>query len=331
MTGVLADEPLWLVGAGSMAGEYARVLSELGQSFAVVGRSKESAATFEEVSGVPVHSGGLRSALSAADSPETAIVAVGVDQLAIVTSALVEAGVRRVLVEKPAGLNSREIQALQLTANQMGSEVLVAYNRRFYASVTTARRIIEEDGGATSCTFEVGEYSEKISELDYPESVKASWFLANTSHVLDLVINLIGAPAELAPYTSGSLSWHPAAAQFTGSGLTEFGIPFSYHGDWEAPGRWGLELCTSRRRLVLRPLEELQMIVPGTEGAKSVDIDDRLDQEFKPGLYRLAKAFLEGDDHLLCPIGEQVRNCRIYDQIAGYRDSAESIFDSGAL
>ena len=72
------------------------------------------------------------------------------------------------------------------------------------------------------------------------------------------------------------------------------------------------------------------MIVSGTENAERVDIDDRLDQEFKPGLYRLTKAFLEGDDHLLCSIGEQVRNCRIYDQIAGYEDSAEPTIDNSA-
>ncbi|SVE34416.1 uncharacterized protein METZ01_LOCUS487270, partial [marine metagenome] len=129
-----------------MAREYAKVLSALGKAFAVIGRSETSATTFEETVGVPVRRGGLLSALSASGPPAIAIVAVGIDQLASATTALAEAGTRRVLVEKPAGLNSGEIRTLLLTADQMGADILVAYNRRFFASVAAVRRIIEEDG-----------------------------------------------------------------------------------------------------------------------------------------------------------------------------------------
>ncbi len=327
MSDARADESLWLIGAGPMAQEYAKVLSALGKEFAVIGRSESSAAVFEESVGVPVRRGGLLSALSASGPPPIAIVAVGIDQLANATTALAEAGTRRVLVEKPAGLNSGEIRILLLTADQTGADILVAYNRRFYASVAAVRRIIDEDDGAVSCIFEVTEYSDKITGLNELEAVKASWFLANTSHVVDLVISLCGLPVELSTQTGGSLPWHPAAARFAGSGFTELGIMFSYHGDWEAPGRWGIEMCTRERRLVLRPMEELNMIVRGSKTMERVDIDDRLDREFKPGLYRLTKAFLSRDDRLLCHIREQVDHCSIYDRMAGYGGSVKPTED----
>ncbi len=327
MSDARADESLWLIGAGPMAQEYAKVLSALGKEFAVIGRSEASAAAFEESVGVPVRRGGLLSALSASGPPPIAIVAVGIDQLANATTALAEAGTRRVLVEKPAGLNSGEIRILLLTADQTGADILVAYNRRFYASVAAVRRIIDEDDGAVSCIFEVTEYSDKITGLNELEAVKASWFLANTSHVVDLVISLCGLPVELSTQTGGSLPWHPAAARFAGSGFTELGIMFSYHGDWEAPGRWGIEMCTRERRLVLRPMEELNMIVRGSKTMERVDIDDRLDREFKPGLYRLTKAFLSRDDRLLCHIREQVDHCSIYDRMAGYEGSVKPTED----
>ena len=327
MSDARADELLWLIGAGPMAREYARVLSALGKEFSVIGRSEASAAAFEESVGVPVQRGGLLSALSESSPPGVAIVAVGIDQLATTASALVEAGTQRVLVEKPAGLNSGEIRALLMTADQMGADVLVAYNRRFFSSVAAARRMIEDDGGVTSCLFEVTEHAGKIAKLDKPHEVKAVWFLANTSHVVDLVISLCGLPVELSTQSGGSLSWHPVASRFTGSGLTESGVTFSYHGDWEAPGRWGVEVCTRERRLVFRPMEELHMIVRGSETMERVDIDDRLDREFKPGLYRLTKAFLARDDRLLCHIREHVDNCRIYDRMAGYEGSVEPTGD----
>ena len=314
------DGSLWLVGAGPMACEYAKVLSAEGHDFEIIGRSEASAARCEALTGIPVRRGGLLSALSESGPPGLAVVAVGVDQLAAVATALVTAGTGRVLVEKPAGVDSSEIRTLWRVAEQSSAEVLVGYNRRFYASVVAARRVIEEDGGATSCVFEITEDSKNIAELDLPDAVKASWFLANTSHVIDLVFNLCGEPIELSTQTSGSLPWHPSSARFVGSGLTEHGVVFSFHGDWESPGRWGVEVCTRQRRLVLRPLEQLRMAVRGSEAIEEVDIDNQLDREFKPGLHGLTRAFIKGEDRLLCHIREQVERCGIYDKIAGYED-----------
>ena len=325
MSDARADELLWLIGAGPMAREYARVLSALGKEFSVIGRSEASAAAFEESVGVPVQRGGLLSALSESTPPDVAIVAVGIDQLATAASALAVAGTRRLLVEKPAGLDSEEVRSLQLIVCEAGAEVFVGYNRRHYGSVATARRMIAEDGGLTSCLFEVTEHSEAIAGLDKAQAVKASWFMANTSHVIDLVISLAGAPVELTARTFGSLPWHPTASQFVGSGLTEWGIPFSYHGDWEAPGRWGVEVCTRERRLVLRPLEELHMIVRGSAMMEKVHIDDRLDREFKPGLYRQTVAFLEEDDQIVCRLADHARNCEVYDRMAGHASCGSSV------
>ena len=321
MRATTKSRSLWLIGAGSMAREYSRVLLALGRTFTVVGRSERSAAAFEKAVDVPVHRGGLTSALIDSDPPDMAIVAVGVDQLATATSQLVEAGCRRVLVEKPAGINSEEIRLLQTSVERTGAIVQVAYNRRHYASVVTARRMITEDGGITSCLFEVTERSESIAELDKSQAEKASWFLANTSHVVDLVISLAGRPVELVAHNAGTLPWHQSGSQFVGAGLTERGVPFSYHGDWEAPGRWGIEVCTRERRLVFRPIEELHMIVRGSETIVRVDIDDRLDREYKPGLFLQTVAFLEEDDRVVCKLADHHRNCEVYDQIAGYQRS----------
>ena len=300
---------LWLIGAGPMALQYAEVLTAMGRPFEVVGRSEESAARFEALTGIPVRRGGITTALAGSGPPDQAIVAVGIDQLAMATSALVFGGTRRVLVEKPAGIDSAEIRALGRTVEDVGAEVSVAYNRRYYSSVAAMRKMIEQDGGITSCVFEITEYSDTIVALDIPSTVKESWFLANTSHVVDLVISVCGPPDSLSSQTVGTLPWHPAAAQFVGSGLTERGIPFSYRGDWEAPGRWGVEICTTRRRYVLRPMEELHKVDRESPTIERVEIDDRLDREFKPGVYLQTLAFLEDDRTLACTLSDHVRNC----------------------
>jgi len=316
----MVSESLWLIGAGPMAQACASALLELSVPFSVIGRSSSSAAAFTESVGVPVLTGGLEHTLNRQTAPEQVIVAVGVEALAATAQLLLEAGTRRLLIEKPGALNLAELQQLQTLAQQMDAEVWIAYNRRFYASVLKLRELITADGGITSASFEFTEWSHQIRDLQKGPGVKEHWLLGNSSHVIDLAFDLIGFPAEgnWHAWHSGSLDWHPAAARFHGAGITEKNIPFSYQADWEAPGRWGIELLTRRNRYLLRPLESLQAIPLGKLAAETIDIDSELDQRFKPGVFRQLEAFITGDIKLLCSLSEQVGAFRIYNRIAGY-------------
>jgi predicted dehydrogenase len=309
---------LWLVGAGTMAQEYAKVLNGLGQDFEVIGRNAVSVATFEMATGHGVRQGGLSDALAMMPAPDAAIVAVGVEHLASVAAELVEAGTRRVLIEKPGGVSTEEIRSLKEIALRKKADVLVAYNRRFYASTAAARKLIEEDSGATSCIFEFTEWSHVIAPLKKGPGVKDAWFLANSTHVVDMAFHLCGFPKDWRAWQGGSLDWHTAASRFCGAGVTERGVFFSYHADWEAPGRWSVEVLTRKRRFVFRPMEQLQVTRIGSVSVENVEINDSLDKLYKPGLFEQTKAFLARDNDLFCMIDEQLENCAIYNKMAGY-------------
>lgn len=309
---------LWLIGAGAMAEEYAKVLKAQGQSFSVIGRGEESAARFTAATGVSVRSGGLADALNQTAAPRTAIVPVGIADLADTTSQLIEAGVDRILVEKPGGIDKHAIKAVIEKAKPRGTDIRVAFNRRFFASVLHAEQIIAADGGATSIFFEFTEWANRIAVHPAPKAVKENWLLANSVHVVDLAFWLAGRPTELFSATRGALSWHPQAAVFVGAGSTESGALFSYHSNWASAGRWGLEVCTPQRRLFLRPMEALAVQVLDSVAIDPVMIDDRLDKEFKPGLYKLTEAFLGADTGRRLPsIKEQFENAdTIYETIS---------------
>lgn len=312
---------LWLIGAGFMAQDYAHVLKALDYPFETIGRGSKSATIFEKNTGLSVHQGGLVHVLSQGKNspPKQAIVAVGVEQLAATTKTLIQAGTKHILLEKPGGLDLAEISQLQKFAYQFNARVLLAYNRRFYSSVERVREIIHEDGGLLGVQFEFTEWAHKIDPLHKAPGVKEHWLLGNSSHVIDLVFHLCGLPKDWQCWNSGSLSWHPASARFCGAGITQQDIMFSYLSDWQAPGRWGVELLTRQRRLLLRPMEQLQVIMLGSVTMQAVELDDKLDQQFKPGLYKQTKAFLETDDNLFCSLDQQVKNMQIYSKMAGYK------------
>ncbi|TFH39798.1 MAG: gfo/Idh/MocA family oxidoreductase [Bacteroidia bacterium] len=308
-----------LVGAGLMGIEYSKVLDKLNIDFEIVCRTEESAVKFLEATGKKPFTGGLEKyPLERLNEMRWAIVAVNVSGLYPASRYLLENGVKNLMVEKPGALYLEEIISLKQVAATEGANLFIAYNRRFFESVRRAMEIIIKDGGVTSLFFEFTEWAHKIEPLIKEGDEKARWFLSNSSHIADLAFFLGGVPEEINCFTSGQLSWHPAASVYSGSGRTERGALFSYFADWDAPGRWSVEVLTRNNRLILRPVEELIVQKKGTILYEKTELDNHFDQAFKPGLYRMTRAFLEGDYDELCNINDQERAFHYYMKMANY-------------
>jgi len=311
----------WLVGCGNMAQDYAKVLTQLEVQFTTIGRGDASASQFENDMGLEVVRGGIDACLQRKlELPSSAIISVGIENLTHCTSVLINLGVKRILVEKPAGLDAKEIKTLGEFALEKEAEVFVAYNRRFYSSVLAARKLIEEDGGVQSFNFEFTEWGHEIETLEKAPGVKEHWVFGNSSHVIDLAFFLGGRPLEFNAFREGSLDWHPSSSVFCGAGRTTNGKLFSYSANWDAPGRWGAEFCTKNYRFIFRPMESLQLMRKGSVSIESVKAEGKdLDSEFKPGLLLQTKAFIFGDaDDNLCRLSDHVKMLPVYSEIAGY-------------
>lgn len=300
-----------------MATDYAKVLTAQQVDFDVIGRGSEKASFFTEAYGKKVRTGGLSKWLSetGVSVPAMAIVAVNVECLADITSQLLQSGVKSILVEKPGGLNCNQIRKLHDEVKKTNGNVYLGYNRRFYTATKKAEEIIQTDGGVSSFSFEFTEWAHVIGELKKAPEVKANWFLANSTHVVDLAFYLGGKPREISSYLSGGLEWHPSASIWAGAGITREGALFSYQSNWDAPGRWGVEILTKKNRLIFRPMEKLQVQKKGSVAIVEVEIDDTLDREFKPGLYRQVEAFFNQDGNSLLSMEEHVQNLEFYELI----------------
>jgi len=311
---------IWLIGAGAMAQDYIKVLNAMEKKFIVIGRSEQSAKECGKTTSCEVIRGGLKQFLDTRPGlPSHAIVSVGVESLYKTTKELLDYGVKNILVEKPGAMHKNEFEDLNKTAKKCNANVLIAYNRRFYASVLKAKEIIEKDGGVLSFNFEFTEWAHVIGPLKKGKGVKEKWFLSNSTHVVDLAFYLGGKPKEISTFTGGSLDWHASASNFSGAGVSEAGALFNYQANWESAGRWGVEILTKEHRLIFRPMEKLQIQNKGAI-AQNFDesIDYTIDELYKPGLYVQTKNFLNNDYTGMCTLDEQKDMLDIYNQIAGY-------------
>lgn len=310
----LTQAPVLLVGSGPMAQAYARVLQGMDRPFVVMGRGATSAAAFEAAIGVPVGTGDLCTQLAA--RPEgiaNAIIAVSAANLAEASRQVAAAGVSRLLIEKPAALSPADVAALDADLGVMGTEAYVAYNRRYHAATLAARERIAEDGGVVSFKFDFTEASRRIEALDKDPRELDGWFYGNSTHVVDLAFFLGGLPTHLVAASRGAMPWHPAGAVFVGNGETDRGAAFSYHANWRAPGRWGVEVMTAKRRMVFQPLEELHEQTHDSFALNKVAIADELDKRYKPGVYKQVEAFLDGANAgALLPLADHAKGMDIF-------------------
>lgn len=310
------NKKILLIGAGPMAVNHAQLLKGTDLNFIAIGRGEFSAQSFQEQTNTKVITGGIEKWLSEnTEYPEYVIVAVTGTQLGNVTRSLIKHGIKKILLEKPGGLDNDDIRSVAEKAKESNAKILLGYNRRFYASTLKAKEIIEEDGGVTSFYFEFTEWPHTIVPLKKDPEEKKRWVLHNSSHVIDLAFYLGGVPKEMHSYVKGGFDWHPDATIFTGAGITKNGTLFSYHSNWDAPGRWGVEILTQKHRMIFRPLEKLHIQKLKSVAIEEEKIDDKFDIKFKHGLYRQLKAYLEGDTRNFIDIHQQASRLEIFDVI----------------
>lgn len=311
-----------LIGAGFMASEYLKVLKHLNCDVTVVSRSEGKINLLKkDFPDYSYYTEGLDDYLSKVNElPEFVINTVNISSLRDVSLALLKAGVKNLLIEKPGDLFIEGLKELMNFAEITSSNVYIAYNRRFYSSINELKKQIVIDEGITNCHFEFTEWIHTIDTSIYDNETLRKWIISNSSHVIDAVFHLIGFPKNLNATVSGldEIIWHPSGSVFTGSGVSEKNIPFSYNTDWSSAGRWSIEIFTKKRRFYLKPMEKLFEQKKGSINISEVLLDDQLDITFKPGLLMQTQAFLSSDFLNLVSIDEQIMAISFYEEIAGY-------------
>ncbi len=252
------DRSVLIVGAGWMAKQYALALSKMRVGdVTILSKSKERVVKLCDEFGFRPLAGGYEKHLQSTKTVDLLVVATPVHMLLPATKLALKHGQRNILVEKPGSLYRQELLSLARTLRNQ--RIRVAYNRLFYPSLHKLKQLLNIEGGATSCRFTFTEWVHTIDFRKEKRDAYLRWGISNSLHVIAMAFDLIGMPAKIEARQHGSLSWHPSGSAFVGSGISELGVPFSYHADWKSAGRWGIELMTSENAYRLEPLEDLHV------------------------------------------------------------------------
>ena len=250
-------ENIWLIGTGYMAGEYSKILKNMGLKFSVVARSEESATKFKLMHNIEsIYGGGIQTALSKATKmlPKFVIVSTSHSSLFDISKLLIRNKIENVLIEKPAALSIEECEQYKQCLEESSSNIQVAYNRRCLPSVSRLKEEIKTDP-LRYVHFNFSEWIDVVETDGHEDESLKNWFFINCTHIIDLAFFVMGRPKTLNSQVSGGLPWHPTGHNFAGSGTAVNGCLFSFNSIWGSPSRWELEFYSQNAKYVLSPVK----------------------------------------------------------------------------
>lgn len=310
-----------LVGSAYMAQEYGRVLNYLKVPFDIVARSEESVATFKELFGCSGISGGVRN-VSSKHQYTHAIVASSRESLHEVISEVLSLDIKYLLVEKPGVFWSSISPEINKMITDKGATCVVGYNRRFYRSLEIVKQLIDEDGGALSCSFSFTEWMNKVDFAIKSDLTKSRWLLGNSIHVFDLVQYVIGeiSTLDFKSYGDNVLPCHPNSSIFVGHGISKNNVAFSYHSNWVSAGSWYIDFHTTKRKISLNPIESVKVQLKDSNQQTVVHQEESF-EKLKFGLLNQTKAFLNNELEKFPTFCENSKLVKLIEEIGLYSNN----------
>lgn len=241
-----------------MADQYCKCLTAMGvRDVTVVSRKEESSRQCCEKYNFKALSGGYGNVLPDLGVFDLVIIATQVHALEKAARFAAECGNKNILVEKPGALFSNILKKWSKDVSRTGIRVRIAYNRLTYPSLWKLKEIITSMNTIDSCTYTFTEVISRINFNNNEPLCYERWGIANSLHVISMAHDIIGMPKKMDCHRKGKLVWHSSGSVFTGCGITDKNILFSYHANWESAGRWGIDVMARSGAYRFIPLEEL--------------------------------------------------------------------------
>lgn len=304
-----------IVGAGGMGRQHIRAFQDV-PGVTVAGIHSRTAARAEALATELGGAGVYGSIAEMYERTKADLVVVAVPELAVR-----EACERcfehpwTVLVEKPAGYDVADAEAIEAAAAARGRRAYVALNRRHLGSTRAVLADLPKLNGPRLIKIQDQESPAAALQAGQPPLVVENWMYANSIHLIDLFAVLgRGKIVEVAPV----IRWDPVHPTYVAARISyDSGDVGLYEAVWNAPGPWAVTVTTPGKRWELRPVEKASYQLAGTRVLEPVP-DDPWDTAFKPGLRRqaeLAVRAVAGEATELPTLGDALASMRLTQSI----------------
>ena len=306
-----SDFAVVIIGGGYMGQEYAKALECLDISnVTIITNSDKDPKIFSKKFDYKILPGGYEKHVPLLKKQDLIIISTPTELLYSACDLCLDYGQDNILVEKPGSLYTNDLKLLD--EKSQGRRIRIAYNRLCYPNVHLLKKLCKNE--ILSCTFDFTEWTHKIPFDRYTDDEYKLWGISNSLHVISLAFELIGMPDKISCFHQGSLDWHPSGSIFTGSGISCNDIPFSYHANWESPGRWMVEVMTKKNSYRLLPLEGLFVCEKGSVEWNPISFKST-SSETKPGILEQIVIMLDNNLENYIPLTSLKQSIN-YNQVA---------------
>ena len=300
-----------IVGAGYMAREHIRAFQGLPgvQVVGIHSRTRPRAQALSHEFGVPTVYESINEMFEHTHA-DLVVATVPELQTSEVCSACFEHP-WTVLIEKPAGYNLGDAEAIEAEVRRKNRRAYVALNRRHYGSTRAVVADLATLSGPR--LIKVQDQEDPVAALNagQPKTVVENWMYANSIHLIDLFLVL---GRGRITNVERIIPWDPKQPGYVAAKLTyESGDIGLYEAIWQGPGPWAVSVNTPNKRWELRPVERASYQQAGSRILEPVE-GTAADTQFKPGLRvqaELAVAAALGESNVLPTVTDALASMRL--------------------
>lgn len=280
-----------IVGAGNMAREHIRAFRDVpGVMIAgIYSRTKTHAETLAAEYGIGLV---CDSVAELYDKTHADLVVVTVFELAMnqVSRACFEFP-WTVLLEKPAGYNLADAEAIYASARANDRQVFVGLNRRFLSSTRAALSDLAQYAGPRFIHVQDQQNLDVAALIGHPPAVVENWMYANSIHLVDYLMAFGRGRVKA---VRSVFSWSPGVSQVVAAAVEfDSGDAGLYQCLWQGPGPWAVSVTVSEKRWEMRPLEQAGFQRWGERQLNPVAVA-QWERDFKPGFRLQAEQVVAG-------------------------------------
>jgi len=195
-----------------------------------------------------------------------------------------------VFIEKPPGLNIKQLNELNNLSIKYKTSNLVGYNRRHYSIIQKLKNKLKNEK-VISAHVEAHERFWLLKKTVKDKFILKNWITANTSHVFNLLIFLLGDFKKVISFSKNN--FNKENIEVNTSALIEFKnkIFATFKTNWNVPGGFLIKIFCTKNTYILEPLEKC--IVINKKFKKKEIKSSEYDIVNKDGFYLQKKTFIK--------------------------------------